>query len=38
MSVAEEAGIFIDKEEYINMMNSCVFTYINSASSEVLCD
>ena len=38
MSIAEEAGIFIDKEEYINMMNSCVFTYINSASSEVLCD
>lgn len=36
MSIAEEAGIFIDKEEYINMMNSCVFTYINSASTEVL--
>lgn len=38
MSIAEEVGIFIDKEEYINMMNSCVFTYISSASSEVLCD
>ena len=38
MSIAEDIGIFIDEEEYISMMNSCVFTYVKSASEEVLCD
>lgn len=38
MKIAEEVGIFIDKDEYKNMMNQCVFTYIDSAAQQIFWD
>lgn len=33
--IAKDINVFIDSEEYINMMNRCVFTYIQTAPNKI---
>ena len=33
--IADDCGVFIDNDDYINLMNECVFTYLRDASSVI---